>query len=158
VSQAVNTGPRLFKSFLEFAWHLSAGRRSQADRALDLVREETTQASRPAGARRRHGFLVPLRMQVALALQERGHRVDTDIGSSGFKVPVAVVDPRSPDRFALGILCDEGTGVGSAFGRHVHVPHVLSVRGWRVVSVNAREWDRDRAGVLRRLEAAIAEA
>jgi RecA/RadA recombinase len=158
VSQAVNSGPRLFKSFLEFAWHLSAGRRSQADRALDLVREETTQASRPAGARRRHGFLVPLRMQVALALQERGHRVDTDIGSSGFKVPVAVVDPRSPDRFALGILCDEGTGVGSAFGRHVHVPHVLSVRGWRVVSVNAREWDRDRAGVLRRLEAAIAEA
>ena len=157
VANTTHEGPRLFKSFLEFAWHLSAGRRAQAERTLELLRA-FRQTAKPAAASQRPSFLHPLKVQVALALESLGLTTQLDVGTSSFRVPVAVVTPNDPHRYALGILCDEGSQRESAHARHVHTPQVLAARGWKTVSVNARDWHRDRDAEIARIRTALTAA
>ena len=155
VATTTHEGPRLFKAFLEFAWHLSAGRKAQAERTLELLRAYR-QVAKPSVASHRPAFLHPLKVQVALALEGLGHTTQLDVGTSSFRVPVAVVAPGDPHSYALGILCDEGSQIESAHARHVHTPQVLAARGWKTLSISARDWHRDRDAELARITAALA--
>lgn len=155
VATTTHEGPRLFKAFLEFAWHLSAGRKAQAERTLELLRAYR-QVAKPSVGSPRPAFLHPLKVQVALALEGLGHTTQLDVGTSSFRVPVAVVAPGDPHSYALGILCDEGSQVESAHARHVHTPQVLAARGWKTLSISARDWHRDRDAELARITAALA--
>src|ERR1700721_653849 len=50
--------------------------------------------------------------QVQRALTRLGYQVETQVGCSGFFLDLAVVDPATPGRYALGIECD-----GAAYHR-----------------------------------------
>ncbi len=154
VGRSAHPGPRLFKGFLEYAWHISGGRNAQADRVLDTVR-----ATGPAGAPARPGATLegytPLRVQVALALQRLGLAYELDVGTSDFKVPLAVLRPDDPTRYAVAVLCDEGETRLDPFERHAHHPAVLAARGWRVVRVTASAWRHDRPAEIARVLSAV---
>jgi len=155
VGRSINAGPRLFKGFLEYAWHVSGGRHAQAARVLDAVRETTLAptATRPVEAM--EGY-TPLRVQIALGLQRLGLRYELDVGTSDFKVPLAVLRPDDATRYAVAVLCDEGdTGVVDALERHAHHPAVLAARGWKVVRVTSCAWRLDRPGEIARVLAAL---
>ena len=47
--------------------------------------------------------------QVAQALERVGHRVVSQVGSGGFRIDLAVVDPKLPGRYVIGIECDGAT-------------------------------------------------
>ena len=49
------------------------------------------------------------RRQVAEALEGLGHEVHRQVGTSGFIIDLAVVDPACPGRYLLGIECDGAT-------------------------------------------------
>lgn len=151
VATTKHDGPKLFKMFLEYAHHLSAQRRLQAERVLDLVREEPLATERRAS---RVIDYVPLRVQVAEALRSRGLACELDVGTSRFRVPVAVVDPTDRSRYRLAIFCDEGRDRAGASERFVHRERVLQARGWRVERINARAWARNRDAEMRRIVAA----
>lgn len=91
---------------------------------------------------------VPLATQVALALEEHGVPHQLDVGTSGFRIPIAVHQPEDPTRFALAVLTDEGREDVGAFERHVHRPAVLRMRGWDVMYVTSATWRRRREHVL----------
>lgn len=154
VAGVSHDGPRLFKAFLEYAWHVSHGRRPQAADVLDRVRGRAPERRARGAAPTVRGWL-PLRVQVASALQAIGLAVELDVGASSARVPVAVVDPRDPGRYRLAVLCDEGDDAAEAFERWVHRPRVLAMRGWTVLTVDARRWDRDRQAVLAEIAAAL---
>lgn len=150
VANAKNDGPKLFHRFLEFAQHMSHGRRAQADHVLDRVREARKS---PHHRRRRlpiEGY-TPLVTQLALALEAERVPFELDVGASEFRVPLAVLDPQDPTRFVLAVLPDEGTEPMEAFERHVHRPAVLRLRGWQVLQVTALAWRRRREEVLERI-------
>jgi len=153
VASTKHDGPKLFKMFLEYAHHLSAQRRLQAERVLDLVREEPLAATRARVSRAID--YVPLHVQVAEALRARGLSCELDIGTSRFRVPVAVVDPKEPTRYRVAVFCDEGGDTAGAFERFVHRERVLRARGWTVERVNARAWARNREAELARIVAAV---
>lgn len=46
---------------------------------------------------------------VCASLEERGHRVHTQVGCSGYRIDLAIVDPDHPGRYLLGIECDGAT-------------------------------------------------
>ena len=154
VAGVSHDGPRLFKAFLEYAWHVSHGRRPQAADVLDRVRGRTLERGARSAAPAVRGWL-PLRVQVASALQSMGFAVELDVGASSARVPVAVVDPEDPGRYRLAVLCDEGDDAAEAFERWVHRPRVLAMRGWTVLTVDARRWDRDRQAVLAEIAAVV---
>ena len=161
VGASRNAGPALFKAFLEFAWHSSAGRTTQARALLDQVRIEAQVRSTSAEVRPTRGGLpewLPLSAQVAAALEAEGAPVAQDVGVSDFRVPVAVLDPHDRDRYRLAILIDEAEADADPHGRHVHRQAVLRLRGWDVLRVTAADWARRRAAVLEAIFARVPDA
>jgi len=150
VARTKNEGPKLFKLFLEFAFHLSNGQRALAERVLRVVRESRPTSNSPVTPELPPGYL-PLKAQIAMALQQHGVTCELDVGTSDFKVPLAVVDRTKPSRYAVAVLCDEGDETAEAFERHVHRPATLRARDWKVVRVTARDWARNPNAVLARI-------
>lgn len=147
VAHAKHEGPRLLKAYLEYAWDLHRGRRLKAEKILEQVRSGGLGAIRSAAT---HSVLraPSLASQLAVALRARGVDLDLDVGTSGFRVPLAV---RSDSTYRLAVLTDEGDAVGDVVEVHLHHPAVLRDRGWDVVRVSAREWHQDPDAVLDRI-------
>lgn len=160
VARTKNEGPRMFKAFVEFARHLGEGRRSQAEKILALVNDldSHTTLSSPSRLSGEVIHTLPLHHQISLALEAEGMKVETLVGTSEFRIPAAIVHPTEPQRYALAILCDEGSVAGEIYEDHVHIPNVLRRRGWSFLRVDAREWHRERSRVLERIRHAMAVA
>ena len=80
--------------------------------------------------------------KIANELRAQGNEVHTSVGSSDFRVDVAVVDPSNPGSYLYGILLD-GPGYASAQAardREIIRPQVLEGLGWTI----KREWILDR--------------
>lgn len=154
VASSKHQGPRLFKHFLEFAHHHHHGRRLDAARVLDLVRCGA-RANRTVRHRLPIENFVPLQTQLALALEAAGIPYESDVGASGFRIPLAILDPAEPTRFALALLLQDGTGTTDPFDLHVHRPGVLRQRGWQVIAISAASWQRRGAELLTEIEALV---
>lgn len=157
VAHATNEGPKLFKAFLEFVWDLTHGRRRQADKGLERVRHGSLGQHRPRASRADLG--VPdLAAQIGLALERRGVGFDLGVGTSGFKIPLALRDASDASSWRVAVLTEEGSHEGDVDEAHRHEPAVLRVRGWRVERVHARDWHVRPEAVLDRLVRALEEA
>ena len=154
VATAKHQGPRLFKHFLEFAHHHHHGRRLEAARVLDLVRS-TSRAEVAVRHRLPLDGFTPLATQLALAFEAAGIPYETDVGASGFRIPLAVLDPADPTRYALAILLQDGRGGADPFDLHVHRPGVLRQRGWKVLSISAASWARRGPELLTDIETLV---
>lgn len=84
----------------------------------------------------------------------------TNLGSSGFKVDIGVVNPDNDSSYALGILCDGYNYMSSrsARDREIVQVNVLKDLGWKVVRVWAMDWWTNRDGVIAELISKIEEA
>ena len=154
VASSKHQGPRLFKHFLEFAHLQHHGRRLEASRVLDLVRAGKRVDTSVRNRLPVEGF-VPLQTQLALALEAAGIPYELDVGTSAFRISLAVLDPADPTRFALALLVQDGTGPSDAFDLHVHRPGVLTQRGWRMLPITAASWHRRSAELIAEIEALV---
>ena len=79
---------------------------------------------------------------MALALQAAGHRVEAQVGSAGFYVDLAIVDPGKPQRFLLGIECDGAQYHSSrtARDRDRLRQAVLEEHGWIIHRIWSTDW------------------
>lgn len=95
---------------------------------------------------------------VAAALKANGYAVNTNIGSSEYRVDIGIIDPANPDRYLLGLLCDGYNYVASntAHDRDVTTPAVLSLLGWRTYNIWSVEWwdtpEHVLNGIIREIE------
>jgi hypothetical protein len=99
----------------------------------------------------------PLARDVYETLTDAGLDVDTDLGTAGYVLDMAVRDPDDPERYALGIELD------GAAARHADATRdrdrlrqlVLAARDWAVHRVWAPAWatdpDRERDRILDRV-------
>ena len=102
----------------------------------------------------------PFEESVAAALRARGHEVEHQIGSAGFFIDLAVVDPDFPGRYMLGIECDGAMyhSAQSARDRDRLRQQVLEDKGWSIHRVWSTDWFRNRKRELTRIEDAIRNA
>ena len=79
---------------------------------------------------------------VAKSLQIRGHQVKTNIGCSGYKVDLGIVDPRNPNQYLLGVVFDGYNYNESRITRDREIvqPSVLNVLGWRIARIWSMSW------------------
>ena len=96
-------------------------------------------------------------LSIAESLREKGYEVKTNIGTSGYRVDIGVVDPDRPGEYLLGILCDgyNYNSAKSARDREITRYNVLRLLGWRICRVWAMEWWEDRELTIKRLLSAI---
>jgi len=152
VASSRNEGPRLFKGFLEFAKSIASGHRNEAERILDLMRGTPLKRATLSGKSDLPMF-VSLKAQLMVALEREGFKCELDVGSSEFRIPLAVVDPANPKQYCVGLFFVEGDEVELPIEAHLHIPSVLRQRGWKLLRVHARDWGRQPAQVLERIKA-----
>jgi len=99
----------------------------------------------------------PFEEEVAGQLTKAGYIVRSKVGSAGFYLDMAVVDPENPGRYILGIECDGKAyaSAGSATDRDRLRTQVLELFGWNIYRVWSTDWYRNPERELQRLIASI---
>ena len=90
---------------------------------------------------------------IADELRAHGHKVDTRVGRSRFKIDLAVIDPHHSDRYLLGIVCDGSNyhETKTERDREICQPGVLKGLGWNLMRVWTIDWFLNREKVLDRI-------
>ena len=98
--------------------------------------------------------------QVLRQLTGLGHVVHTQVGSAGFFLDLAVVDPLHPGRYVLGIECDGARyhSARSARDRDRLRQSVLEGLGWRIHRIWSTDWFHNPDEELRKVVQAIETA
>ncbi len=80
--------------------------------------------------------------QVHDALAERGWQSNLQVGCSGFRVDLGIIDKQNPDRYLAGIQCDGGNyhSAKSARDRDRLRQSVLQGLGWKLIRIWSTDW------------------
>ncbi|WP_290797541.1 DUF3320 domain-containing protein [Flavihumibacter sp. UBA7668] len=96
---------------------------------------------------------------VALALRQHGYMVHTHVGTSSYKIDIAVVDPQNEHHYLLGIVTDGKNyyQAGTNRDREIVQIDVLKGLGWNVFKLWSTEWWEMPDRVLARLLTVLEE-
>ncbi len=97
---------------------------------------------------------------VANFLIQSGYTVHPQVGMAGFYIDLAILHPKSPNRYLLGIECDGATyhSSRSARDRDRLRQQILESRGWTIHRVWSTDWFHRRAHEEIKLLSVIDEA
>jgi Protein of unknown function (DUF559). len=98
--------------------------------------------------------------QVSLALQAKGYTIHAQVGCSGYRIDLAVVDQKCPGRYLLGIECDGATYHRSKTARDRDKLREMVLRqlGWQIHRIWSTDWWENPNKEVERIEATIAAA
>ncbi len=103
----------------------------------------------------------PFEVAVLRMLRDRDWTVHPQVGCSGYRVDIGVVDPRAPGRYLVGIECDGATYHSGATARDRDRlrQHVLEGLGWRIHRIWSTDWwmnpEREMAALTAKLHALL---
>src|SRR4030043_2068333 len=102
-------------------------------------------------------FESPLEREVAAEIRSLGYEVVPQVGYSGYRIDLGVVDPAEPGRFLLGVECDGATyhSAYSVRDRDRLRQQVLERLGWKTHRIWSPTWVVRRESEVRRLRDAI---
>lgn len=87
-----------------------------------------------------------LEQDVYKAIVDMGYTVETQVGNSGYRIDLAVIDPLDSNRYLLGIECDGAAYHSSTVARDRERlrPQVLESLGWNIYRIWSQEWFKKR--------------
>jgi len=138
LSRVRASGVRDLKHYLEFAIR---GPRALVEQSVPTGREPDS----------------PFEAQVIALLREHGWSAHPQVGVSGYRLDIGVVDPRAPGRYLLGVECDGASYHSGATARDRDRlrQHVLEGLGWELHRIWSTDWWLDREAPARRLLARL---
>jgi very-short-patch-repair endonuclease len=140
LSRVRAAGVRDLKNYLEFAIR---GPRALVEQSMPSGREPDS----------------PFERQVISALREKGWMVHPQVGVSGYRIDIGVVDPRAPGRYLLGVECDGAMYHSGATARDRDRlrQHVLEGLGWERYRIWSTDWWLNPEEPIRKLVARLEE-
>jgi len=140
LSRTASEGVRDLKHFLEYA--------QRGSRAL------VEAADAPGGY-----FDSPFEQAVAEKLENRGWQVHSQVGVSGFRIDLGIVNPDAPGKYLSAVECDGATYHRSATARDRDFlrENVLRGLGWEVLRIWSTDWWMDSASALDRVDKKLHE-
>ena len=99
----------------------------------------------------------PFQEAVATELSDLGYKVRQEVGSGGYFIDLAIVDPERPGRYLIGIECDGPSyhSSRSARDRDRLREQVLTGLGWHIHHIWSTDWFRNPDRELKRAVVAI---
>ncbi|MHA1343159.1 MAG: DUF4011 domain-containing protein [Promethearchaeota archaeon] len=125
ITKTKSEGIKLLKQYLEYAEHKGN---------INYIKTKNINST--------ENFDSPFEEEVYNALSKLGYTVHTQVGCSGFKIDLAVVHPKYPGRYILGIECD-GALYHSSFtarDRDRIRQEILESHGWKIYRIWSRDW------------------
>lgn len=138
LDRAKNVGAKVLKQFLQYA--------ETGDNTPAVVLDEDPDSD--------------FELSVAAEIRRLGYDVDHQVGSSGFKIDLAVRRPDQAGRYMIAIECDGATYHTAVWARERDRlrQEILEGLGWRFHRVWSTDWFHRRTDEVRRLEAALLAA
>ncbi|HUZ91076.1 MAG TPA: DUF3320 domain-containing protein, partial [Methylocella sp.] len=133
LERATGEGPRVLKRFLRYA-------------ETGVLQE----SRKKAGA----DFDSPFEAAVAEAIESLGYKAEPQVGSAGFKIDLAVLDPAHPGHYMLAIECDGATYHSALWARERDRlrQQVLENLGWRFHRIWSTDWFYRRGEQMEKLK------
>lgn len=155
VANTAHKGPKLLRHYLEYARAVSDMDRNRVEAVIRRINEYHHLGRQERADR----FDSPFEQQVCDALRRLGYKVDTQVGVSSYRIDLAVLHPKDPERYILGIECDGAMYHSSrdARERDVYRQEFLESKGWTILRIWSRNWWRNPARELERIEHRIRE-
>lgn len=131
-------GTHALRAFLHYAEEGNLGGTTEGSEALDSPFEE----------------------EVATALSQLGYEVRTRVGSGGFFLDLAILDPDRPGAYLLGVECDGGTYNCARWARDRDRLRqlVLERLGWQLHRIWSTDWYHNPQNEIARVGHAIDRA
>lgn len=147
-------GVRLFKKYLEYGKAVSDGKEERAETILSNLLDGSRLHEDPKELQYDSVF----EEQVAEALRKRNYEVHTQVGFSGYRIDLAIVDPNE-DRYILGIECDGAMYHSSKVARErdMYRQRFLESKGWTIHRIWSRNWWISREHELLKIDAIVAK-
>jgi very-short-patch-repair endonuclease len=92
----------------------------------------------------------PFEVDVRMELEKRGLIVHKQVGVSGFKIDLAIVNPKNENEYILGIECD-GATYHSSYSARVNDrlrQDVLENLGWKIYRIWSQHWITHRSEII----------
>ncbi len=130
ITRTASEGVASIKAFLEYA---------EKGRVTLGMRKDTAEANDS-------GFEHSL----AEEIRKHGYEVHTNVGCSGYRIDVGIVNKEKPTEYILGVLCDGATyhAAKTAKDREIIQHEVLGLLGWTLHKVWSTDWWENRERVL----------
>ena len=140
ITRSASEGVASIKAFLEYA---------EKGRTTLGLRKDITVSSD-------NGFEKIL----AEKIRQHGYEVNTNIGCSGYRIDIGIVDRKKPSQYILGILCDGNNynAAKTANDREIIQQDVLKLLGWTLHKVWSTDWWENAGRVIDDVLAAIKNA
>jgi very-short-patch-repair endonuclease len=138
LAETASEGAKLLRKYLQFARH------------PELQNNAVQTGQKPED---------PLCLDVKSALEKQGFQVHTGIGSSDYRLDLAVVHPENPKRYILGLECD-GTAyrnAETATERERLRPSVLNAHGWQIYRIWSMDWHNRKTQIIEEVTGLINE-
>ncbi|WP_163536220.1 AAA domain-containing protein [Gracilibacillus sp. YIM 98692] len=153
VTNSKNIGPKLLKAYMEYAQAVS-------NLNKERIEATVTDLSGEVNTTRQEGSLTfdsVFEEEVYDKLREIGYQVDTQVGMSGYRIDLAVVDPNDPSKYVLGIECDGAMyhSAPAARERDVYRQRFLEQKGWEIERIWSRNWWKDAYAEIERIDQKI---
>lgn len=147
-----NSGRQRLKEYLEYAKAVSESDNTKKQQILQSLNNGTNRISDSFKI-----FDSKFEEMVHDELVYRGYTVETQVGFSGYRIDLAVVHPKDPTRYIIGIECD-GANFHSAKStreRDVMRQDFLEGRCWKIERIWSTNWWRDPQKEINRIVARI---
>jgi very-short-patch-repair endonuclease len=97
---------------------------------------------------------------LAEKIRKHGYEVNTDIGCSGYRIDIGIVNSKKPSQYLLGILCDgvNYNAAKTAKDREIIQQEVLKLLGWTLHKVWSTDWWENADRVIQEILEAIKNA
>lgn len=137
-SRTTKRGPKVLKTFLQFA------------QTGQLPEETEVQGF----------FDSPFEEDVATVIEDLGYKVDSQIGTAGFRIDLGVRHPDNKSQYMLAVECDGATYHSALWARERDRlrQDVLEYLGWRFHRVWSTDWFYRRSSEIQALKEALEKA
>ncbi len=127
LSRVTNEGPKLLRSYIEFAIN------GPSSLANEIIENDNI------------WFDSPFEESVYQFLDKKGYKLATQVGCSGYRIDIAVKHPTLSGRYVLGIECDGATyhSARTARERDRLRQDVLESIGWKIYRIWSTDWIKD---------------
>ncbi len=144
ITNDYNDGAGYFKRFLHYSEMVSTGNMNTARTILDsLITSEIKSKAVST-------ITSVTTAQIKKAIEQKGYKVDEQIGQSSFKCTLGVKRNSEDTNYSLGILIDDDTHYYNEdlVEQYCQRPSIMQSFGWQVTNVYGKDWLEDNDRVL----------
>lgn len=146
-------GPKLLKRYLEYSLAVSSKDTERVREVCDRLTDAMEIVQRSGDL----NYESPFEVEVGEALRDMGYEIETQVGFSGYRIDIAVLDPNDKSRYILAIECDGAAYHSSKIARErdIYRQRFLEQHGWKIHRVWSRNWWKGRTKELEKIRQQI---